>query len=210
MLLNGQLSAYGPAAVESGTMDELSGSPPPAGIEQEVVEVYEREAGALLRYSRSLADTPETAHDALQEAFFRFFVCRSAGQEIRSPRSWLFRVARNYVLDQKKAAGRNQVGMESLDNAPCLPVPAESAGPVSNLLDTLLEIGLSPREIECVRLRTEDLSYEEIARVLGLQPGTVGALLTRAHGKIRKSVGDGTHKGRGTVGAATREKRYAS
>jgi RNA polymerase sigma factor (sigma-70 family) len=119
-------------------------------------------------------------------------------------------VARNYVLDQKKAAGRNQVGMESLHDAPFQPGHQDTAGPVSNLLDGLLEMGLSPREVECVRLRTEDLSYEEIARVLGLQPGTVGALLTRAHGKIRKAVGDGTHKGSGSVRAGAREKRYAS
>jgi RNA polymerase sigma-70 factor (ECF subfamily) len=191
-------------------MDELPANPPPAGIEQETVDVYAMEAAALLRYARSLADSPETAHDALQEAFFRFFVCRSAGQEIRSPRSWLFRVARNYVLDQRKAASRKQAGMESLGNALSQPGHSETAGPVSNLLDTLHGIGLSPREIECVRLRTEDLSYEEIARVLGLQAGTVGALLTRAHGKIRRSVGDGAHKSRGGIRAAAREKRYAS
>ncbi len=191
-------------------MDEMSANPPAAGIEQEIVEVYASEAAALLRYAASLADSPETAHDALQEAFFRFFVCRSAGQEIRSPRSWLFRVARNYVLDQRKAASRNQVGMESVSNSLSQPSYSESSGPVSNLLDALHGIGLSPREVECVRLRTEDLSYEEIAGVLGLQAGTVGALLTRAHGKIRKSVGDGANKSRGGIRAAAREKRYAS
>ncbi|HMD72156.1 MAG TPA: RNA polymerase sigma factor [Bryobacteraceae bacterium] len=191
-------------------MDGLTGSPPAAGIEREIVDFYEKEAGGLLRYAAALAANPETAHDALQEAFFRFFLCRSAGQEIRSPKSWLFRVARNYVLDQKKAGSRNEVGMESLRNLPCPAGRPETDGPVSNLLKVLLEIGLSPREIECIRLRTEDLSYEEIARVLGLQAGTVGALLTRAHGKIRKAVGDGTHKVRGSARAATREKRYAS
>lgn len=191
-------------------MDELPGSPPAAGIEREIVDFYEKEAGGLLRYASALAANPETAHDALQEAFFRFFLCRSAGQEIRSPKSWLFRVARNYVLDQKRAGSRKEVGVESLRNLPCPPVQPETDGPVSNLMEVLLEIGLSPREIECVRLRTEDLSYEEIARVLGLQAGTVGALLTRAHGKIRKAVGDGTHKVRGATRAASREKRYAS
>ena len=210
----GQLSRHTPSAVEFQRMDESpanpSATPPTAGIEQEIVDIYTREAAAVLRYAASLADTPETAHDALQEAFFRFFVCRSAGQEIRSPRSWLFRVARNYVLDQRKAAGRNQVGMESVSHSLSQPGHSEIHGPVSNLLDELQGFGLSPREIECVRLRTEDLSYEEIAAVLGLQAGTVGALLTRAHSKIRKSVGEGAHKNRGDMRAAAREKRYAS
>ena len=65
---------------------------------------------------------------------------------------------------------------------------------VSDLLQGLMQIGLSPREMECVRLRAEDLRYEEIAVVLGLQAGTVGALLARAHGKIRKAVSGGVRK----------------
>jgi len=89
-----------------------------AEIEREIVDLYEREAGGLLRYARALAANPEMAHDALQEAFFRLFLCRSAGQRIRSPKGWLFRVARNYVLDQKKAGSRNEVGMEALSQMP--------------------------------------------------------------------------------------------
>jgi RNA polymerase sigma factor (sigma-70 family) len=192
-------------------MDRSPGSPPlTAGIEQEIVDLYEREAVGILRYAGAVADNRETAHDALQEAFFRYFLCRSAGQQIRSPKGWLFRVARNYVLDQKKAGSRNEVGMDSLLNVPCPAHHPETDGRVSDLLQALLQIGLSPREIECVRLRTEELRYEEIAGVLGLQAGTVGALLARAHGKIRKAVGGEGRKNRDFALPVAREKRYAS
>jgi RNA polymerase sigma-70 factor (ECF subfamily) len=190
-------------------MDCGPGSPLTAGIEQEIADLYEREAGGVLRYAGALARNQETALDALQEAFFRFFLCRSAGQQIQSPRGWLFRVAHNYVLDQKKAGSRNEVGLESLCNVPSPAHHPEGGGPVSDLLQELREIGLSPREIECVRLRTEDLRYEEIAGVLGLQTGTVGALLARAHGKIRKAVRLGIHKNRDFAPAVAEGKRYA-
>ncbi|MCX6632806.1 MAG: RNA polymerase sigma factor [Candidatus Solibacter sp.] len=174
-------------------MDRSSGSPAlTAGIEQEIVDLYEREAGCILRYAGALAGNQETAQDALQEAFFRFFLCRSADQQIRSPRGW------------------NEVGMESLLNVPCPAHRPEAGAHVSELLQGLRQIGLSPREIECVRLRTEDLRYEEIACVLGLQAGTVGALLARAHGKIRKAMGDGLTRNRDFAQAAGRDKRYAS
>jgi DNA-directed RNA polymerase specialized sigma24 family protein len=62
--------------------------------------------------------------------------------------------------------------------------------------------------MECVRLRMEDLRYEEIAGVLGLSAGTVGALLARAHGKIRKAVGG--RKDRDLAPTAAGEERYAS
>ncbi len=191
-------------------MERGPGSPPPAGaIEQEIADLYETEAAGILRYAGVVANNKETAHDALQEAFFRFFLCRTAGQQIRSPKAWLFRVARNYVLDQKRAGARHEVGIESLLNVPG-PAQGEAASRVSEILQGLLQIGLSPREIECVRLRTEDLRYEEIASVLGLQAGTVGALLTRAHGKIRKAVGDRDDKDCDFAQPVAREKRYAS
>ena len=93
-------------------MDRNPGGPLTAGIEQEIVDLYEKEAGGILRYAAALARDQETAHDALQEAFFRFFLCRSAGQQIQSPKGWLFRVAHNYVLDQKKAGSRPGVAAQ--------------------------------------------------------------------------------------------------
>jgi RNA polymerase sigma-70 factor (ECF subfamily) len=192
-------------------MDRYPGSPPlRAGIEQEIADLYEKEAGGILRYAGALAHNQEMAHDAVQEAFLRFFLCRSAGQDIRSPKGWLFRVAHNYVLDQMKAGSRNEVGVDSLLNMPCPAHHPDNDGRVSDLLQGLTQIGLSPREMECVRLRAEDLRYEEIAVVLGLQAGTVGALLARAHGKIRKAVSGGVRKAGDLGSAALEEKRYAS
>jgi RNA polymerase sigma-70 factor (ECF subfamily) len=192
-------------------MDRYPGGPPvKAGIEQEIADLYEKEAGGILRYAGALTRNKETAHDAVQEAFLRFFLCRSAGQQIRSPKGWLFRVARNYVFDQMKAGSRNEVGVDSLLNMPCPAHHPDNDCRVSDLLQELVQIGLSPREMECVRLRAEDLRYEEIAVVLGLHSGTVGALLARAHGKIRKAVSGGVRKAGDLGPAALEEKRYAS
>ena len=170
-------------------MERVLDRPLTAPIELETAALYEREAGGLLRYAIALSGDRETARDALQEAFFHFFLCRSAGQTIDSPKGWLYRVVRNYVLDRKKAGSRREeVGTDLLRN---LPGPAEIPALDANvwdLLQAMPEIGLSPREMECVRLRMEDLSYEEIAETLGLQSGTVGAMLVRAHGKIRRAV----------------------
>ena len=175
-------------------MERGPGSPPlTAGIEQEIVDLYERESSGILRYAGVVAGNQETAHDALQEAFFRFFLCRTAGQQIRSPKAWLFRVARNYVLDQKKAGSRHEVGMESLLNVPC-PAHPETAAASPIYCEDCCKLASRPGRSNASASGRKDLRYEEIASVLGLQAGTVGALLARAHGKIRKAVGDGVHK----------------
>ncbi|MGH9582823.1 MAG: sigma factor-like helix-turn-helix DNA-binding protein [Bryobacteraceae bacterium] len=43
-------------------------------------------------------------------------------------------------------------------------------------------------EYKCLRLRTEGLRYEEIAAKLNLSTGTVGTLLSRAVGKLRRTL----------------------
>jgi DNA-directed RNA polymerase specialized sigma24 family protein len=69
---------------------------------------------------------------------------------------------------------------------------------------------LSPGESECVRLRAEGLRYEEIAGVLSMRTGTVGALLARAHKKIRQAVKDSGRKA-GEFGLTiAAENHYAS
>jgi len=173
-------------------------------LEQEVADLYANEAAGLVRYAAPLAADRDAARDAVQEAFFRYFLCRSAGQVIASAKAWLFRVVRNYLLDQKKAASRNNTHLESYRH---LAAPPPTAG-MADLLDGLSRVGLSPREIECLRLRMEDLRYDEIAAVMGLESGTVGALLNRAHSKIRKALN--ADAGRAFAGNLTGEKRYAS
>ena len=178
-------------------------------LEQEIARLYSAEAPGLLRYAATVAGNPETAQDALQEAFFRFFIARSAGRRFQSPKAWLFRVVRNYILDQKRSSSRSEIGIELALNLPSQPDPASgitSAG----LLERAAQMGLSAREAECFRLRSEGLRYEEIADVLGLQCGTVGAVLARAHGKIRRALGEECRGSREFPLPVAREKRYAS
>jgi RNA polymerase sigma factor (sigma-70 family) len=52
-----------------------------------------------------------------------------------------------------------------------------------------LRVSLTPREMECLQLRMDGLCYREIAEVLRIRPGTVGALLARALRRIQKILG---------------------
>ena len=156
-------------------------------IEREVVRLYGEFAEGMFRYAFVLLANREAAQDALQEAFLRYFMARSGNRSIERPRAWLFRELRNYLLDQLKASSqRKEVDLAQMLNYPDMRQDPESEFRLEQIVRSLREL-LSPRELECFRLRAEGLRYEEIAEVLEVRPGTVGALLARAQKKLRQS-----------------------
>ena len=157
-------------------------------IERDVVRLYETHATSLFRYAGSLAENRDNAQDALQEVFLRYYIARSEGREIRNPKAWLYRVLRNHILDGlRSSACAGEVALE--DAPPPLDMQADPEACYSQAeLAALLRASLAPRELECVRLRGDGLRYEEIGEILEISPGTVGALLARAHKKIRRML----------------------
>ncbi len=155
----------------------------------EVTGLYQLHAAELLRYATTLLSNPDTARDAVQEVFLRYFVERRYGRRIENPRAWLYQVLRNYGLDHLNTlAVKGQVSSETIEL-----LPSTSQNPEQMLqgseITRELESALTARESDCVRLRIQGLSYAEIGKVLGIHSGTVGALLTRAHRKILDAVG---------------------
>lgn len=170
----------------SSAKSETAASPAAStvpGIEGEVVRLYDEHAGGMLRYAIVCGASVDLAQDAVQESFFRFFLERSAGHAVSRPKAWLFGRIRTYVLarleDSKPTDEPTQVRRppESSRDPEALYLRAE--------MEVLLSKLLSPRELECVHLRAEGLRYIEIAAVLKIASGTVGALLTRAFKKLR-------------------------
>ena len=159
-------------------------------LEKEVTNLYEECASGLLRYGVGLVFNRELAQEALQESFLRYFLSRTQGQHIENPKAWLYRVLKNYLLDRLKEVGeKNKVSMEEiLDQAGHLDNP-EKIYIQSEALRNAQKI-LAPRELECLRLRVEGFDYNEIASILGIRLGTVGATLARALNKIHGLVKD--------------------
>src|SRR5262249_23539730 len=134
------------------------------------------------------AGREDAARDAVQEAFLRYFLQRTYGRLIEHPRAWLYRVVRNHLLDRMTAAAaKYEVGSEQ---AADLPDGRHGPGEGVRCAQMVWELKsmLSAREMECLVLRADGLSYEEIAGVLGIRPGTVSSLLTRVHKKLRSAA----------------------
>jgi RNA polymerase sigma factor (sigma-70 family) len=86
----------------------------------------------------------------------------------------------------KEAAFKNKAGLEEAATI------LDATDPEQEYLRAftrkqILEV-LAPRELECLQLRAEGFDYKEIAQILSIRSGTVGATLARALNKIRKAL----------------------
>jgi RNA polymerase sigma-70 factor (ECF subfamily) len=160
----------------------------PADLESEVARLHDEYSTELTAYAVSIIKCQEAARDAVQEAFLRYLVERTCGRLVGYPRAWLYRVVRNYLLDRIDAAAmKHEVGQEQavdLDDEGHSPEEMLRCAQMARQLTSLL----SAREMECLGLRADGLSYEEISDVLRIRPGTVSALLTRVNKKFREAA----------------------
>jgi len=148
--------------------------------------------------SRSRAD----AEDVVQETLVRALERRGELRDLRHLRSWLFTIIRTVSLNSSRGL-RNR--LEVLDGG--LSDSSAEARLGGNLETEILDRSLSDELLaalealsrehrEALWLReVEDLSYEEIARVLDCQVGTVRSRLARARAALAarfgKESGDG-------------------
>ena len=169
-------------------------------IEQELLRLYQEHASALSRYAAAFAQNQEGARDAVQEVFLRYFIERRYGRIIENPRAWLYHVLRNYLLDWRRRVDNREVIADDLDH---LAGGQQNPERILQRSETARELEgiLSQREFECLRLRAEGLDYAEVAQVMGIRIGTVGALLSRVQQKIRRSAATNPNHVLGTAQA---------
>lgn len=155
-----------------------------------MVRLHDQHADELLVYAHTIVRDEGMALDAVQEVFLRYFLERRLGRDVWNPRPWLYRVLHNYLLDRiERIVNKPEVFSQDVGE-----VLDEGRSPEDMLSQSELaeEIAglLTKRELEVLRLRADGLSYGEIGEVLDVRPGTVSALLTRVHGKLRDATGD--------------------
>ncbi|MDC3379177.1 RNA polymerase sigma factor [Planctomycetota bacterium] len=137
-------------------------------------ELYDRHAGPLLAFLVGFHRGDEhSAHDALQEAFFRFHTALPSFQQGRALRPWLYRIARNVSLDMFKRKGAETAVLDPTvlgvaAGASAAPSPAEQASQkeaVGLLRRVVLEL---PRQELAVFLLKHDqgLTYAQVADAL--------------------------------------------
>lgn len=136
-------------------------------------EVFTAEEGPLLRFAATLTGRRETAEEIVQESFLRL---HNRWGEVRSPRPWLYRCARNLALNSSRDSSREIFPETGIDGA------APGEGPLAmvakteaaeRLREAVAALPQQDRELLALRY-DEGLTYAEVAARTGLGIGNVG------------------------------------
>ncbi|TDD12523.1 RNA polymerase sigma factor [Nonomuraea deserti] len=157
--------------------------------------LFDRHAAALHRYvARRLGDS--LADDVVAETFLTAF--RRLGRydtAHRDARPWLYGIAANLIGKHRRTEVRAylalaRTGVDEVAESYADRVEARvSAGAAHRDLANALAT-LSPQDREVLlMIAWADLSYEEVARALGIPVGTVRSRLHRARRKTRAALG---------------------
>lgn len=141
--------------------------------ESELQLLFEAEASRILRALIAYTADREVANDAMAEAFAQAL---GRGEELRSPRRWVWRAAFRIAAGEMKAARR---GHRQVTEDPGYEMPE----PALDLIATLAK--LSPRQRAALILRHyAGYSTREVAEMLGSSEPTVRVHLSQGRRRL--------------------------
>lgn len=164
-------------------------------LRDETLRWFDELHDPLRRYLMCAGAGPADADDAVQESFLRLYQHLKKGGDRSNLCGWVFRVARNYLRDERKSA-RHRRTVQLADAMARDGSPADPQGsPEHCALDeerTRRLRGaiekLPDQQRECMLLRSSGLRYREIAEVLGINTSSAGTLVHRAMARLREDL----------------------
>lgn len=157
-------------------------------------DVYARWVGPLYRFCLSQLRDPAAAEDVTAEVFASALAAYERVSPDGGVAPWLFRIARNAVVDEHR---RRHRGLRLLTALRRRDPRAADPGDTVALRDEAWRAGeaiarLRPRDRELVGLRVAgQLSYAEIAAVTGMSETAAKVATHRALVTVRRALRDG-------------------
>lgn len=154
--------------------------------DQQISEVVKREQSRLRNFIRRRVADPRDVEDILQDVFYRLVEANRLLMPIDHVTGWLFRVARNRIIDlfrEKKAESFNDVTADEDGELPALDdlLPSPDAGPdavyarralLAELELAIHELPAEQREV-FVAHELEGRSFKQMAAETGVKVNTL-------------------------------------
>jgi RNA polymerase sigma-70 factor (ECF subfamily) len=137
----------------------------------------------LRRYARALVGDRAAADDLVQDTLERAWAKLHLYRRGTDLRAWLFTVMHNVHVNKVRAARSTDPLDEGMPEL-ALRAPQSDALVVRDLDRSISRLPAEQRSV-LLLVTLEDMSYDEVARTLGIPIGTVMSRLSRAREKLR-------------------------
>jgi RNA polymerase sigma-70 factor (ECF subfamily) len=161
--------------------------------QEEFLEIYDQYSDELFRYCLIKVRNRDVALDVTQDTFVRTWEYRNSGKDIDNPRAFLYRVAKNLIIDLSRkriSYSLDQLIEEGIE------LGASSRSESSSWQDRIdsamaLDIlkKLDKESYELLHLRyIQDLSVADIAAMREQSPNTTSVRIHRALNKLKERM----------------------
>ena len=157
-------------------------------------EIVTRHRRTVYSVARRMLRSHEDADEAAQQAFVRAWRSRESFRGDAALRTWLTRIVLNVARTMRGSRWSRQVDADEEGRLEALPDLAEGAeatvrrGQLRRRVRRAVST-LPPRQREVLLLKVfSEMTYREVAEVLGLSEGAVKAHLHQAVGNLRRHL----------------------
>ncbi|HIJ64633.1 MAG TPA: sigma-70 family RNA polymerase sigma factor [Candidatus Hydrogenedentes bacterium] len=166
-----------------------------AGDEEAFTRLFERYNPPLKYYLRRLLESPEAADDVLQTVWLKALRGVKRLRRLDAFRAWLYRIARNEAFKQCRQDRRwAEVQEIAVDVNPGNEEEAFTEDDAARVHAGLSELSPPHREVLTLRF-LEDLTYDEIASVVGCELGTIRSRIHYAKRALRRILEESNDDG---------------
>jgi RNA polymerase sigma-70 factor (ECF subfamily) len=148
--------------------------------------LFDRYHTPLYNFYSKLTGDRTLSEDLVQEVFLRILKYRQSYQEGTPFRAWIYQIARNARVDHYRKTPKHITFEPEMAPAVMPKDSAQHSEEAELLHRALMQMPEEKREI-LILSRFQELRYDEIARLLGCELGTVKTRIHRAIQELRQT-----------------------
>lgn len=148
--------------------------------------LFDRYHRPLYNFYSKLTGDRTLSEDLVQEVFLRILRYRQSYQPGTPFRAWIYQIARNARVDHYRKTPRHITFEPEMTASEILKDSAQQSEESALLHRALMQLPEEKREI-LILSRFQELKYDEIARLLGCELGTVKTRIHRAIQELRQN-----------------------
>lgn len=162
-------------------------------LQEQFSLIYDQYIEKIYRFIFLKVNLQETAEDITSKAFLKLWESYQNKKDIKNPKAFLYKIARNLVIDYYRQKDKNQVVSE--DNIPeMIDIKTdvhEFAVLNSDIQEIKVAIGQLKKDYQDVIIwhYLDDLSDQEIAEIMDKPAGTVRVMIHRGLQMLREILG---------------------